>query len=263
MCKNFFLVLCATLALFADDVLSGACVVMPEGFADVYIGMPLADFLSTRKGVQSGTGVGDMIGEGVSTWFNDPNNPKMVDWGRGYHKFKEKSKHQIFNGLTVYSFSNRELSSISWGGMLAGGDKKQIAAIFGYAVNKWGVPDDIAITEDIWSDGTHKYVLRVVFWRKETRINLDIPLRKDGDCYCRTTFCPEKYLCRLLRKYSQTDFFNLHMTTRIGNEGRRGYFVGGTTSLLTDVERDGFLLKLGLEGIVKNVSLKQNQSIVK
>lgn len=106
---------------------------MPDGFADIYLGMPIEDFLAVRKNIQR------------FGFFTDPKN---IDVNNPEQMLLEKPvKHSIFDHA-LYVFRAGRLDAIALVGELKGSTIKGATERFiTTSLSKWGEPSEMRVVE--------------------------------------------------------------------------------------------------------------------
>ena len=189
-------------------------VVMPDGYENIYIGMPLIDFIKVRKNIKSGTNwFIETMDNGGLPWINDPNNPRKIDWNRDMHRFVENSSSQIFNLNTTYDFFQDKLDDISWTGVISsmfpGKIKKTSAEVMSYAFAKWGIPDDVLVLESKGYKEEKNYRLIMLYVKDGVRVYVGIPVKWEKRCVCEWKICIDEWFCRFMGKMQANQIFTM------------------------------------------------------
>lgn len=241
-------------SVFAEEKRPCPNIAMPEGYEDIYIGMPLEDFLKARKAVKSGTGIEEVIFDDVPL-FTDPNNPSKPDLDKEKHWFQEPSGIQAFNVPTKYLFYKQKLHSVDWTGrfpaMFPNRVQKASVGVIKDAVKRWGSPKNIVVTEHLRNSGEKIYFLRFTFEKKDIWAGLGIPLKLEDNCPCKTGLCLESYFC--LARWQLLGNSELTMSiTRIGKYAKIEYPPNGPDRVLVESERDTILRETGFHELIQS-----------
>lgn len=240
--------------------------IMPKGHEDIYIGMPLKDFLQTKRDIKSGTEYMDWIDDGDSPWFKDPNNPRKVDWSRDNHKFVESSKDPIFNRGVTYLFGMHELDSVDLEGAISSRYPEKIkkvgAELIERAFSKWGTPDDILVIEHkLYPAGSEKR-LQISYYKGDVGFGVGIPIK-----WSIPPCAKWNYYCRLMGREQYVMTFGMGVSSikdsiklgelsgkKLTKDGRKKLQLSlkvHSRRLLTEDEQDKLLKETGYFEILR------------
>lgn len=141
----------ATFSLIASVSAGQGPIPMPGGFADIYLGMPLQDFLATRPNCRP---------------FSLFEAPASVDTNKPSQMLIEQvSNHPLFD-KALYDFQNTRLNSVVLLGELRmpASDRKTERFI-DQLVTAWGEPTEMEVVS--LDEGKGQSKAPALFWKKE------------------------------------------------------------------------------------------------
>lgn len=166
--------------------------------SDIYLGMPLRDFIKAKPKIRSGTTFWDCFeySHPLCQWIMDPNNIKRVKekdlkyrFG-GFH-FKEKIRYPFNEAHYLFSEEKPYLSDVRFEDTIGIIDFREHIR---FALKKWGKPDSVSFRRYAINDSTDT-ILSMSF-AGEVKIKvLEIALSNAKPCICKSIFCIDKGIC--------------------------------------------------------------------
>lgn len=106
---------------------------MPDGFADIYLGMALADFLAVRSNVER--------------FFDFSSDRKNIDPNIPDQMLYQKTPNDVVFDQALYNFRGSRLDTIVLFGELKGIATTTTEGFINTALSKWGVPSEMRVVE--------------------------------------------------------------------------------------------------------------------
>lgn len=165
---------------------------MPEGLENIYLEMPLTEFLRARKELKSGYSLKDCLNDGFMGTYacGNANNPKRIEFSATTnHRFREKYDFLLWNTIYYDSFVSSEKTKVLdrieiLGGGISLCDVKDYPQkrdkSISYLLQKWGKPDRIMVD----NKGGYYYSVMLLWMTTDVFRYAEIPI--DPSAYIKT-----------------------------------------------------------------------------